>query len=107
MKEKIKINNNQIKSIFQVFYVIFENTKLADTFCNLKDFKNSKALIKKNELVFFHVSFYTFVETGDESLLNAFNDKLNKIKTAIKKIDPIATIFAINKNDTGLMKNKL
>jgi hypothetical protein len=107
MKEKIEIHNNETKSIFQIFYVIFENTKLADTFCNLKDFKNSKALIKKNELVFFHVSLYTFVETGDESLLNAFNAKLNKIKTAIKKIDPIATIFAINKNDTGLMKNKL
>jgi hypothetical protein len=96
MKEKIKINNNQTKSIFQILYVIFENTKLADTFCNLKDFKNSKGLIKKDELVFFRVSLYTFVETRDETLLNAFNDKLNKIKTAIKTIDPIATIFAID-----------
>lgn len=106
MKEKIEINNNQTKSIFQIFCVIFENTKLADTFCSVEYFKNSKALIKKNELVFFHVSLYTFVETGDESLLNAFNDKLNKIKTDIKKIDPIAKIFEINKTDTGLMKNK-
>ena len=96
MKKEIEINNNQIKSIFQIFYVIFENTKLADTFCNLKDFKNSKGLIKKDELVFFRVSLYTFVETCDESLLNNFNDKLNKIKTVIKTIDPIATIFAID-----------
>ena len=107
MKTKIKIiksnDNNMTKSYFQKFYVIFENKRLARNFFNLKDFKYLIMPTKKENYVFFHIWKHGPIETQEEIILNDFNNHLNKIKTAIKKIDPIAAIFAID--ETQILKN--
>ena len=99
MKKEIEIfdiNSTKTKGYFQKFYVIFDNTRQATAFCNLKEFKYSILSTKIKNYVFFHIWKYSSIEKGNEIILNDFNDKLNKIKTTIKKIDPIATIFAID-----------
>jgi hypothetical protein len=99
MQKKIEIfdiNSTKTTGYFQKFYVIFENTKQATAFVNNKNFKYSILPTKIKNYVFFHIWKHASLETKNEIICNDFNDKLNKIKTAIKKIDPIATIFAID-----------
>lgn len=108
MKTKIKKiednNNNMRKSYFQKFYVIFENKRLARNFFNLKDFKYSILPTKKENYVFFCIWKHDTIETTDEIFINIyFNNHLNKIKTAIKKIDQTAPIFAID--ETQIVNN--
>jgi hypothetical protein len=98
LEKEIKIfdiNLIKTKGYYQKFYVIFDNTKQSTAFCNQKEFKYSIFPTKIKNYVFFHI-WKHISEANNEIILNNFNDQLNKVKKAIKKINAIATIFTID-----------
>lgn len=92
--KKIKYQGITTKRVYQEFYIIFENSKLATKF--FKELNKKFLMVRKNNYVFFTIFKSFDISTRDSDVINKFQQDLDFIFTISKKIDLVRSIYSIN-----------